>query len=391
MARLGEIFAAFLRLGFTSFGGPVAHIGYFRREFVRHRAWLGEAAYADLVGLCQLLPGPTSSQVGFLLGVQRGGSVWGGLAAWLGFTLPSAFFLVVCSYAQTALSGPVAAGLLHGLQLVTVAVVAQALWGMVSSLAPDFERRFIALVAAGAALLAEGPFGPPAVILLGACAGYFFCHKTESSVSTPLKSGVTRRQGIAALILMAIFLLLPAIAGANAGVALFSAFYRAGALVFGGGHVVLPVLQGFVVAPGWMSDATFLTGYGLAQAVPGPLFSLAAYLGAVRLPAPHGLAGGALALIGIFLPGLLLAYGALPFREMLRRTEGAEAASRGINAAVVGILAAAFCNPVCTTGIGTVTDAVFAMAGFLLLNFLRVPSILVIVLLVAAGMLRGMI
>jgi chromate transporter len=280
--RVSEVFAAFLKLGLTSFGGPIAHLGYFRNEFVERRKWLDEAAYANLVALCQFLPGPASSQVGFSLGILRGNGLLGGLAAWFAFTMPSALILFAFAMGAAAFTGPVAEGFLHGLKLVAVAVVAQAIWGMSRTLTPDRARAGIALAAVAIVVLFAGSFGQIAAIVLGAGAGLWLCRGDVAPVSGHLNFPVTRRAGVVALVLFTALLLIPSVVVAATGsqlLALFDAFYRSGALVFGGGHVVLPLLQAQVVAPGWVSNEAFLAGYGLAQAVPGPLFTFAAYLG----------------------------------------------------------------------------------------------------------------
>jgi chromate transporter len=311
-----EVFRVFLKLGVTSFGGPIAHLGYFRYELVVRRKWLDETAYADLVALCQFLPGPASSQVGFSLGILRGHGLLGGLAAWLAFTMPSAMIMFAFAISAAAFTGPVAEGFLHGLKLVAVAVVAQAIWGMSRTLTPDRARAGIALAATAIVVFFAGSFGQVAAIALGACAGLWLCRGEVAPHSGNLNFPVTRRGGAVALALFAAFLLIPpflATATHSQALALFDAFYRSGALVFGGGHVVLPLLQAQVVTPGWVSNEAFLAGYGLAQAIPGPLFTFAAYLGAAVGPAPNGLAGAAIALIAIFLPGILLVYGMLPF------------------------------------------------------------------------------
>jgi chromate transporter len=341
----GEVFRVFLKLGVTSFGGPIAHLGYFRDELVVRRKWLDDTAYADLVALCQFLPGPASSQVGFSLGILRGNGLLGGLAAWFAFTMPSALILFAFAMGAAAFSGPVAEGSLHGLKLVAVAVVAQAIWGMSRTLTPDRARAGIALAAIAVVVVFAGSLGQIAAIILGACTGLWLCRADVVPVLGPLNFPVTKRAGIIALILFAALLLItPVVAAATASqaLALFDAFYRSGALVFGGGHVVLPLLQAEVVTPGWVGNEVFLAGYGLAQAMPGPLFTFAAYLGAVTGPPPNGLAGAAIALIAVLLPGMLLVYGMLPFWDALRTRPAAQAAMRGTNAAVVvGILGAA--------------------------------------------------
>ena len=346
-----EVLRVFLRLGVTCFGGPIAHIGYFRDEFIVRRRWIDEQAYADLVGLCQFLPGPASSQVGFSLGLMRAG-YRGGLAAWTGFTLPSAIALVLFAYGAGELGGPVGIGLLHGLKLVAVAIVAQAVWGMARTLCPDRERASIAVIAALIILFSTSSVSQIAAILLGGIAGIWLCRAGAPETTGHVTVPVSHTVGLVALTAFFVLLAgLPVLRGlVNAqGLSLFDAFYRSGALVFGGGHVVLPLLREAFVTPGWISDDAFLAGYGAAQAVPGPLFTFAAYLGTVVKPSPHGLPGAMLGLIGIFLPGVLILMGTLPFWDSFRKRAGAQAVMRGVNAAVVGLLGAALYNPVWTS------------------------------------------
>jgi chromate transporter len=383
-----EVFRVFLKLGLTSFGGPIAHLGYFRNELVVRRQWIDEAGYADLIALCQFLPGPASSQVGFSLGVLRARGLLGGLAAWVAFTLPSALILLVFAFWAAAFTGPVADGFLHGLKLVAVAVVAQAIWGMVQTLTPDRARAGIALAATFIVVFLPSSFGQIAAIAIGAIAGLGLCHTAAIPASGPQRFPISRRGGIAALgLFAAIFILSPVIAviTGQQSLTLFDAFFRSGALVFGGGHVVLPLLQAEVVAPGWITNEAFLTGYGLTQAVPGPLFTFAAYLGAVMGPPPNGLFGAIIALTAIFLPGLLLVYGALPFWGALRSRRSAQAAMRGANAAVVGILGAAFYTPVWTSAVVTPRDFALSLGGFLLLIVWKAPPGIVVALLAASG------
>jgi chromate transporter len=391
--RVSEVFTAFLKLGLTSFGGPIAHLGYFRDELVVRRKWLDETTYADLVALCQFLPGPASSQVGFSLGILRGNGLLGGLAAWFAFTMPSALILFAFAMSAAAFTGPAAEGFLHGLKLVAVAVVAQAIWGMSRTLAPDRARAGIALAAIAIVVFFAGSFGQIAAIALGACAGLWLCRGEVAPSSGHLDFPVTRRAGTVALVLFAALLLIPpviATATGSQGLALFDAFYRSGAFVFGGGHVVLPLLQAQVVAPGWVTNEAFLAGYGLAQAVPGPLFTFAAYLGAVMGPAPNGLAGATIALVALLLPGMLLVYGTLPFWDVMRTRPAAQAAMRGSNAAVVGILGAALYNPVWTSAVLTPRDFALALAGFLFLTVWKMPPWSVVVLLAGAGVVSGL-
>jgi len=391
---LNEVFWAFFKLGLTSFGGPIAHLGYYREQLVVRRRWLDEATFADLVALCQFLPGPASSQVGFSLGVLRGGGLLGGLAAWFAFTAPSAIIMFAFALASGHFTGPLAQGFLHGLKLVAVAVVAQAVCGMARSLAPDLTRACIAIAAFAVVVLLGGTFAQIGAIALGALAGLWLCRSEASAVSGRLNFPVTRGAGATALALFtALLLLSPVVTAATGshGIAMFDAFYRSGALVFGGGHVVLPLLQAEVVTPHWVGNAEFLSGYGLAQAVPGPVFTFAAYLGAVMSMPPNGLAGAAIALVALLLPGMLLVYGMLPFWDAFRTRASAQAAMRGTNAAVVGILAAALYRPVWPSAIFGIADLVLALAGFLLLVVWKVPSWVVVLLLAAAGTLSVLI
>ena len=375
-----------------SFGGPIAHLGYFREELVVRRKWIGEPSYVDLVALCQFLPGPASSQVGFSLGVLRGNGLLGGLAAWLGFTMPSALILLVFALGAAAFTGPLADGFLHGLKLVAVAVVAQAVWGMTRTLTPDRARAMIALAAIVVVVIVAGSFGQITAIALGAVAGLRFCRGEPAQLSGQLRFPVSRRGGMVALAVFVALFLMPLVSSNAAGhqaIALFEAFYRSGALVFGGGHVVLPLLQAQAVAPGWVTNETFLAGYGLAQAVPGPLFTFAAYLGAVIEPPPNGVAGSAIALVAIFLPGMLLLYGMLPFWDELRSRQSVQAAMRGANAAVVGILGLALYNPIWTSGVRTPRDFTLAVGGFLLLTLWKAPPWIVVILLAGSATLLG--
>ena len=375
-----EVLLAFLKLGVSCFGGPIAHIGYFREEFVVRRKWLDEEAYVDLVALCQFLPGPASSQVGFSIGLLRAGYT-GGLAAWTGFTLPSAILLVLFAYGAGALTGAVGAGLLHGLKLVAVAIVAQAVWGMARTLCPDRERASIAVAAALIILFITSSIAQVGAIVFGGLAGLWLCRGAPANPGGHVAIPVSRAAGAIALCVFFLLLCgLPILRNllAAPSIALFEAFYRSGALVFGGGHVVLPLLRQAFVEPGWVSDSTFLAGYGAAQAVPGPLFTFAAYLGTVVRPSPHGIAGAALGLVGIFLPGILVLLGTLPFWDAFRKRAGAQAMMRGVNAAVVGLLGAALYNPVWTSSVSTPSDFGVALVGFVLLTVWRAPPLLVV-------------
>ncbi|WP_157217111.1 chromate efflux transporter [Flavisphingomonas formosensis] len=384
----GEVFTAFLRLGLTCFGGPIAHLGYFSSEFVLRRQWIDEAGYAELVALCQFLPGPASSQTGFLLGWRRAGA-FGALAAWTGFTLPSALVMLALGFGVTHLDGPIAIHAIHGLKLVAIVVVAHAIWGMARTLTPDARRRAIALAALLIVALSGSSFAQLAAIALGAVLGPVLCRNSAVPPADSLPPPLNRQAGTVLLALFAI-LLIGAIA--FAGIAdrsppgLFALFYRCGALVFGGGHVVLPLLRTELVPNGLVSEGDFLAGYGAAQALPGPLFTLAAYLGAVA--GGSALAAGA-ALLGIFAPGLLLVSGALPFWATLRTSLLSRSIVAGVNAAVVGILAWALYDPLWTTGIASVGDVALVAIGLTLLLRWRAPPILIVVLLAVGSILLG--
>ncbi len=352
-----EILRVALKLGCVSFGGPAAHLGYFHAEYVQRRRWLTETSYADLVALCQFLPGPASSQLGFSIGLLRGGML-GGMLAWVGFTLPSAVLMVVCGYGFAATGDLGHAGWLKGLKLAAVAVVAQAVWTMGRKLCPDRPRACLGLAAALASAVAP-TWAQSAVLAVGALLGFAYLRQKEEAKRVSEQSlhvpGWGRRAGAGSLaVFLALLLGLPvlrAVSG-NAGVATLDSFYRTGSLVFGGGHVVLPLLQAETVAPGWVGNDRFLAGYGLAQALPGPLFAFAAYLGTVLTPPrAGGWPGGLFCLAAIYLPSGLLVLGVLPFWEEWRQRPGAQAALRGANAAVVGLLLAALYHPVWTSAV----------------------------------------
>lgn len=385
--RVSEVFWAFLALGLTSFGGPVAHLSYFRTAFVERRQWLSDQAYADLIALCQFLPGPASSQVGFALGLLRAGP-WGAAMAWLAFTLPSAIILVLFAFGAAVLDGPIASGLIHGLKVVAVAVVAHAVWGMARSLCPDKTRAGIALAAVFMVAMMSGPLGQVAAIVVGGLAGLALCRDTAiTTVGEALHFPVSRLVCAVSLMIFGMLLvLLPLLAASAEWLNVADAFYRAGALVFGGGHVVLPLLEAEVVQSGWVTTSGFLTGYGAAQAVPGPLFTFAAYLGAL-LPGMNPFAGAVLALLAIFMPGFLLLLGVLPFWNHFRRWNNAQALMRGANAAVVGILAAALYQPVWTSAIVGMGEFVLALGGFLLLSVWKLPAWLVVAIVAVGGAL----
>lgn len=367
--RTGEILRAFLRLGMTAFGGPVAHLGYMRREFVQRRAWLDEARFAQLVAICQFLPGPTSSQLGFAIGLLRGG--WrGAVAAFAAFTLPSALLMFAFAMLGPRLDAGVGAAVVHGLKLVAVVMVAHALGGMARQLTPDLPRVLIACATCALAALHGAPWTPLAAIALGAALGAAICRPSPAvaAPALPVRHGL--RTGLACLGLclagLVVALLWPA-AGEATPAALAAAFYRAGALVFGGGHVVLPLLEQGLVDSGWLDGETFLAGYGAAQAVPGPMFSVAAFLGAEAVAGWPPVLGAALALAAVFAPGFLLLIAVLPAWRRLSRSRNSARALAGVNAAVVGLLAAAFHDPILTEGIGTAADLCIAVAGVLLL------------------------
>lgn len=386
-----EVFAAFLKLGLTSFGGPIAHLGYFRDELVVRRRWIDEKGYADLVALCQFLPGPASSQVGFALGLLRAGPL-GAAAAWAAFTLPSAILLVMFALGAAAFGGPIGSGIIHGLKVVAVAIVAQATWGMAKNLCPDRERASIALAAVLIVILAAGSIGQIAAIVLGGLAGLWLCRSKGEAVTGHVSFPVSRPAGAAAITLFFILLFgLPVIVAATSlqSVAVFDSFFRAGSLVFGGGHVVLPLLEAEVVQSGWVTPNQFLAGYGAAQAVPGPLFTFASYLGAVLSSEPNGFFGATIALIAIFLPGFLLLIGVLPFWDVFRARPTAQALMRGANAAVVGILGAALYQPVWTSAIDGPYQFALALTCFVLLMAWKAPPWIVVLVGAAGGVLIG--
>lgn len=376
-----EVFAIFLRLGLTSFGGPVAHLAYFRQEFIDKRRWLDEAGFADLLALSQFLPGPASSEFGFAVGLLRAG-LPGALCAWLGFTLPSALIMGGLGYGVARLGDLAGAPWLHGLMLVACAVVALAVWQMARRLANDVPRGAVALAAAALTLALPATWGQLAAIAFGAVAGRLFLPGDTRQAALPFVQRVPRRLAIAALIAFAMLLTLPplvATVSSSSALQLFDGFYRSGALVFGGGHVLLPLLNAVVVPKGWVSQDTFLAGYGAAQALPGPLFTFAAFLG-VSMQAPAGgLLGGVIALIAIFLPGSLLIVGTLPFWNALRANRAMQATLKGVNAAVVGLLLAALYRPVFVSAVFGWRDLAFALAALILLR-LRVPPWIVVVL-----------
>ena len=388
LARAFEVLLVALRLGLTSFGGPVAHIGYFRDEYVTRRRWLDDAAYADLVALCQLLPGPASSQVGIAVGMHRAG-IPGGIAAWVGFTAPSAAALILFGYGVAAFDHLVAQGWLRGLKVVAAAVVAFALLGMARNLAPDARRATIAIAAAITMLLWRTPLAQVLVIVIAGVVGRLVLN----GVVRPAEAGARRARGTPAVAAVSLALFVVLLGGmpivrqfvTSTPLDVFDAFYRSGSLVFGGGHVVLPLLQAEVVPPGWVTGEQFIAGYGAAQAVPGPLFTFSAYLGTVMAGPVGGWTGGLFALIAIFLPSFLLVAGILPFWERLRSIAPLRAAIAGVGAAVVGLLLAALYDPVWITAIHTPPDLALGLAAFAMLAWWKVPPWLVVLLGAAAG------
>lgn len=394
-----EVLAVFTRLGLTSFGGPVAHLGYFRDEVVERRRWMGDREYADLVALSQFLPGPASSQVGIGIGYRRAG-VAGALAAWLGFTMPSALALGAFAFGVAALGDVADAAWLRGLLIVAVAVVANALWGMARQLTPDRPRITVALVAAMAALTWTGAASQVAIIAAGAVLGLTALRGLEAGPASPAaaarsraparstvgdggRHGLSRRAAVALLVVFAALLVaLPVARQAtpNLGVATADAFYRTGALVFGGGHIVLPLIRAEVVPAGWVDEATFVAGYGAAQAVPGPLFTFSAYLGAATAPGSSGVLLASVALVAVFLPSFLLVLGVMPFWDSLRQRSEVRRALVGVNAAVVGLLLAALYDPVVTSAIREPIDAALVLAAYLALAVWKLPPWLVVAL-----------
>lgn len=385
-----ELFLRFLKLGCIAFGGPVAHIGFFREHFVQRHKWLSESAFGDLVALCQFLPGPASSQVGFAIGYLRGGIV-GAFLAWLGFTLPSAILMLAMGLGLATLGGLPTTGVLTGLKLAAVAVVAHAIWGMAGALCSDRPRALLALFSASGVLLMGGAAAPVLAIGTGAVLGWVLLRQTAKHSETPRPSASIASQtpkGWPFLMAFAALLLgLPLLRSAHPDglVAVIEAFYRAGSLVFGGGHVVLPLLDAFTVATGWIDTSTFMAGYGMAQALPGPLFAYSAFLGATITPGPGGLPGGLLALVAIYLPSWLLMLGTLPYWNRLRRVASLKAALMGANAAVVGLLVAAFYDPVWSSAVVDARHLAFAMIAFALLRFGRVPPALLVLGCALAG------
>lgn len=376
-----NVFVIFLRLGLTSFGGPIAHLAYFRDEFVTRRHWLTERSYADLVALCQFLPGPASSQVGIALGLSRSGYA-GALAAWAGFTLPSAIMLILFALGLASHSDIIAPGVLHGLKVVSVAVVAQAVWGMARNLCPDVQRVTIMAIASCIAMIIPSAWGQVSIIAVAGLAGLLLFTPVQAEKHDPLPIAISPHTGVFWLSLFFTLLIgLPILAKVLPvqAIAEIDVFFRTGSLVFGGGHVVLPLLQAEVVPSGWVSNETFLAGYGAAQAVPGPLFTFASFVGASMNTAPSGWVGGMICLLAIFTPSFLLVTGVLPFWEKLRRNMRTHAALAGINAAVVGLLLAALYNPVWTSAVHQPQDFGFALVALIALMFWKLPPWIVVI------------
>ncbi|MGJ8528164.1 chromate efflux transporter [Maritalea sp.] len=389
-----EILSAFGKLGLTSFGGPVAHMGFFHAEFVQKRKWLTQAEYADLVGLCQFLPGPSSSQVGFALGLQRGG-ILGGIVAFVAFTFPSAALLVLFALYADTLTGIFGLGMIHGLKIVATAVVAQAVLGMAKSLCNTKTTATIAVAALAFVTLVTGPLGQVGAIVLGALVGALVIKSNEEKTnSTPDPINIAKPAAQVAFAAFVVLLLgLPVLAQTvqSNGIALFDSFYRAGALVFGGGHVVLPLLETEIVGNGLVSKDTFLAGYGMTQAMPGPIFSFAAFLGAASAPMPMAFGNAIVATIAIFLPGFLLVYAIMPYWHQLRSANKARSVLTGANAAVVGLLAGAFYAPIWQSSILSAADFALGAAAFLLLTVWKTPPWIVVLLGALVGSLLGLV
>ncbi len=377
-----EVLGVSTRLGLTSFGGPIAHLGYFHEEYVKRRKWIDEQSYADLVALCQFLPGPASSQVSIAIGIARA-RILGGVAAWLGFTLPSALALIAFAFGIGAFASAAGAGWLHGLKVVAVAVVAQVVWGMARSLCPDRDRATMAVLASIVTLAWPTAVGQLLSIAIAGIVGLIVFPGTATSSFSHRRFPIGKKTGIAAwVIFFALLIGLPLLRQIQPGhpLEVFDSFFRVGSLVFGGGHVVLPLLQTEVVGPGWVTNEQFVAGYGATQAVPGPLFTFSAYLGAVMGPEPHGWTGAFLALVAIFLPSFLLVIGALPFWDLLRVVPVFQSALKGINAAVVGLLLTALYKPVWISAIHSPADFGLGLVALTLLMFWKWPPWLVVML-----------
>jgi chromate transporter len=378
-ASLLEVFVIFLRLGCISFGGPVAHLGYFRTEFVERRQWLNEEAFAEMIAIAQSLPGPASSQTGYMIGILRAG-LPGGIAAWLGFTLPSALLMLAFAFGHLLLAGKAGDAFLHGLQLVAVAVIAQAILAMQRSLAPDILRLAFAATAAIIVLFTPASFGTLLAIALGAIAGFALVRSNDGPIQADFPINLSRTTGTCAAIAFSLLLAASLLFHTNriTSLSIFLRFSRTGALVFGGGHVVLPLLENAIVAKGWIGQSAFLSGYGAAQALPGPLFTFAAYLGAAIQPNPHPLLFGLVALLAVFLPGLLLITAVLPFWSAVRSRPSIRTALKGINASVVGVLIAALVRPVWTSTVHTIADCCIVLIALALLTIWKLQPWIVV-------------
>lgn len=382
-----EVFLTALRLGLTSFGGPIAHLSYFHNEYVKKKKWLSEQAYADLVALCQFLPGPASSQVGMAIGLSRAG-IWGAILSWIGFTLPSAIILILFGLGMAHIEAEAHQHWIHGLKVVAVAVVAQAVLGMGKKLCPDKERVTIAILSSASVLFANSAFTQILVLIAAGVLGAFLLKTTSELPHEPLHKGRRRTGTIFITLFIGLLFVLPIIRSLypEQSLKLFDSFYRAGALVFGGGHVVLPLLQAEVVPTGWVTNDLFMAGYGVANAIPGPLFAFSAYLGAVSSSSPNSWGGAFICLFAAFLPSFLLVVGVLPFWEKLRSLPKVRQSMLGLNAAVVGILLAALYNPVWTSAIFSTKDFALASVGFFLLEFWKLPSWAVVLIIVGASL-----
>ena len=386
---MSEVFMTFLRLGLTSFGGPVAHIGYFRQEFVEKRRWISSNAYADLVALCQFLPGPSSSQVGMAIGLMRAG-IKGSVAAWLGFTLPSAIALILFGLGISQLDLQSYSGVIHGLKLVATAVIAQAIWGMSKSHCADLKSALLGVLATAIILIVPSSLNQVGVIVASAILGILFLTPKTSTFETHLPVGVNKKTGLALLLLFgSLLIVLPIVAQEvrSYPIKLFSSFFQTGSLVFGGGHIVLPLLQSQVVPTHWVNNDSFLLGYGLTQAAPGPLFTFAAYLGAASSQSPNGWIGGAIALVAIFLPSFLMVIGIMPFWDELRKNITLQKSMIGVNAAVVGLLLAAFYNPVWINTVFNGQDLVRVIIFFSMLQHWKLAPWMVVVIGAISGYL----
>ena len=387
-----EVLLTFLRLGLTSFGGPIAHIGFFRRELVEKQKWVSDSHFSQLMALCQFLPGPASSQLGFALGLTRAG--WAGaISAFIAFTLPSVVLMITFAWLLPNLTGPVSSAAIHGLKLVACAVVLDAIIGMYKNLCPDTERRTIAIVAAVALIIVASAQAQIVIVLLGGITGLVLCRGNVTEVNHDLSPGLNRKFGLFMIIVFGLILIgLPVLSATQAG--LFSvaeAFYRAGALVFGGGHVVLPLLEESVVGSGWVSDDQFLAGYGAAQAIPGPMFAFSAYLGAI-IPSEHGsLTTAVVALVFMFLPGFLLVAAGLPAWQWLASQSKAASVIAGVNASVVGILMAALYDPIVTSGIESAADLAIAAMAFLIIGVWRKSPLFAVLWCVIASVIASQV